>query len=111
MTTIVQRLGDTQGARNVDGMFHVFRFVSMIANEHITTKVSVSIVGNCVAQTLVRSASGHFPWRILCNFSRPLSRGRSLLVSLLRGYFGINVSMSHFVAVFRTSFFFVQFGV
>ena len=60
MTTVVQRLGDTQGARNVDGMFHVFRFVSMIANEHITTKVSVSIVGNCVAQTLVRSASGHF---------------------------------------------------
>ena len=85
------------------GCFYVFRFVRMIANEHNTTKVSVPIVGNCVVQTLVRSASGHFPWRILCDFSRPLSRFRCLLVSLLRGCFGINVSMSHFVAVFHTS--------
>ena len=68
MSTVVQRLGNNQSARNVDRMFHVFRVVSMIAIEHITTKVSVPIVGNCVVQTLVRSASGHFPWRLLCNF-------------------------------------------
>ena len=96
MTTVVQRLGDTQGARNTDGMFRVFRVVSTIANEHITMKVSVS---------------GHFPWRILCNFSRPLSRGRSPLVSLLRGCFGIKRSNVTFRCCISHFFFFVQFGV